>query len=535
VSSHPHSQLTVRCESLRNKQGHFARRPYSTDAEQANKKANMARKSTPQPLTLPDRDERAINVNTQQQQAEFIDSPCSPLSPRSPKSPRSPFRFISSKKVQSDQPHMQLPDNSSQTAIAPNIASSQTWPNSQQYPVSSGAQEGQPQPEGRSSRSAKGGFFSNKKASKSSSRLQSSDTTIRQVIETNNSIGISRDSERPALTDKVSSKETKRTGMTTRVSPRFILGFTSDSISNLALSVASSTDRATTRRPVGGPSKSDVSLADSQVEISPSSSQAGIRKNKPKGFNLLSRTRSIRDEQSPRGDASPKENITEPERAHTQVESVRTAPLPIDNERSFRGIMSSSVRQRSEDRQPAAPRDISREKTRQNGRSREQNARTQNIKEQKERTQNSFSSSFREGGGHTFLNNLKNSATKGAGAFSKGLFGKAGRSDSMHEKEPAIDDNHYQLKVLNLPLVEQTRLTRISKRLEDSRDKTEFWMPAFPWRAIDYLNYKGSDVEGLYRVPGSGPEIKKWQRRFDECKCVRYPAIYLSFLTSNST
>lgn len=41
-------------------------------------------------------------------------------------------------------------------------------------------------------------------------------------------------------------------------------------------------------------------------------------------------------------------------------------------------------------------------------------------------------------------------------------------------------------------------------------------MPAFPWRAIDYLNYKGSDVEGLYRVPGSGPQIKKWQRRFDE-------------------
>jgi hypothetical protein len=79
-----------------------------------------------------------------------------------------------------------------------------------------------------------------------------------------------------------------------------------------------------------------------------------------------------------------------------------------------------------------------------------------------------------------------------------------------------VDDEHYVIKVLNMPLVEQTRKTRISKRLEDSRDKTEFWMPAFPWRAIDYLNYKGSDVEGLYRVPGSGPQIKKWQRRFDE-------------------
>lgn len=129
-----------------------------------------------------------------------------------------------------------------------------------------------------------------------------------------------------------------------------------------------------------------------------------------------------------------------------------------------------------------------------------------------------FSSSFRDGTGSTFLNNLRSSATKGAGAISKGLFGKGARTVSIAEKEIVVDDEHYELKTINLPLVEQTRITRISKRLEDSRDKTEFWMPAFPWRAIDYLNYKGSDVEGLYRVPGSGPQIKKWQRRFDEGK-----------------
>ena len=40
-----------------------------------------------------------------------------------------------------------------------------------------------------------------------------------------------------------------------------------------------------------------------------------------------------------------------------------------------------------------------------------------------------------------------------------------------------------------------------------------------PWRAIDYLNYNGTEVEGLYRVPGSGPQIKKWQRKFDEGMC----------------
>lgn len=101
---------------------------------------------------------------------------------------------------------------------------------------------------------------------------------------------------------------------------------------------------------------------------------------------------------------------------------------------------------------------------------------------------------------------------------SRNFFGKNSRSGSTTEKEHVIDDEHYNIKVLNKPLIEQTRITRISKRLEDSRDKTEFWMPAFPWRAIDYLNFKGCEVEGLYRVPGSGPQIKKWQRRFDEGK-----------------
>lgn len=122
-------------------------------------------------------------------------------------------------------------------------------------------------------------------------------------------------------------------------------------------------------------------------------------------------------------------------------------------------------------------------------------------------------SSLREASGSAFFSNLKHS--KAAGILSNRFFGGT-KNESAVPKEPVVDDEHYVLKVINLPLVEQTRLTRISKRLEDSRDKTEFWMPAFPWRAIDYLNYKGSDVEGLYRVPGSGPQIKKWQRKFDE-------------------
>ncbi|KAH0601008.1 hypothetical protein MHUMG1_02009 [Metarhizium humberi] len=167
---------------------------------------------------------------------------------------------------------------------------------------------------------------------------------------------------------------------------------------------------------------------------------------------------------------------------------LRTAPVAQD--RAFRDMMNSSARNRSEDR--AARRDSSRDK--------EKGALPSSLKEN----------------GSGFFSGLRTSSTRAADIISKGLFGKSSRSGSTTEREHVVDDEHYILKVLNLPLVEQTRITRIAKRLETSKDKTEFWMPAFPWRAIDYLNHKGCDVEGLYRVPGSGPQIKKWQRKFDE-------------------
>lgn len=30
-----------------------------------------------------------------------------------------------------------------------------------------------------------------------------------------------------------------------------------------------------------------------------------------------------------------------------------------------------------------------------------------------------------------------------------------------------------------------------------------------------YLNMNGCEQEGLYRIPGSGREVKQWQMRFD--------------------
>ncbi|OAA69552.1 rho GTPase activator [Cordyceps fumosorosea ARSEF 2679] len=240
-------------------------------------------------------------------------------------------------------------------------------------------------------------------------------------------------------------------------------------------------------------SQSQVSL--SSAGDTDSATTASSKQRKVKPFGRLGRSKSNRDKDRPSPKAAPTTLPTTPSVPilYDNFAPLRTAPVAQD--RAFRDMMNSSIRNRSEDRALTRNGSASRENLRDN-------------------TQKMHSSSYKDNGGSTFLSGLRGS--RAADIFSKGLFGKSTRSGSTTDREPAVDDEHYVLKVINLPLVEQTRLTRISKRLEHSRDKTEFWMPAFPWRAIDYLNYKGCDVEGLYRVPGSGPQIKKWQRRFDE-------------------
>lgn len=240
------------------------------------------------------------------------------------------------------------------------------------------------------------------------------------------------------------------------------------------------------------PSLSDTSLASAperEVKTVPNSP----KRTKAKGFGRLTRTKSHRDKEGGKYIESldPMPSISTDYDAEGEAPPPRTAPVAQD--RSFRDMMDSQSRNRSASR--------SREHHR-----------------EKESRGRATPPPARDNGGSTFLSGLRNSSTKAAGMFGKGFFGKTGRSGAAHERPAVVDDEHYELKVLNLPLVVQTRKTRISKRLENSRDKTEFWMPAFPWRAIDYLNYKGCEVEGLYRVPGSGPQIKRWQRRFDEGK-----------------
>lgn len=74
------------------------------------------------------------------------------------------------------------------------------------------------------------------------------------------------------------------------------------------------------------------------------------------------------------------------------------------------------------------------------------------------------------------------------GFFNKGLWGKLTRSTSSNDKVGTNYDEEYEPKILKLPLIQQTRATRIAKSYDKCRDKTEFWMPALPWRCIEYVS-----------------------------------------------
>jgi hypothetical protein len=99
----------------------------------------------------------------------------------------------------------------------------------------------------------------------------------------------------------------------------------------------------------------------------------------------------------------------------------------------------------------------------------------------------SSSQPARDGAGaHLFSNIHQTGRGMGdrLGKAGKGFLGKITRSGSNNERELVTDDT-YTCTVINLPLVKQTRRTRIAKRMELSKDKTEFWMPALPWRCIE--------------------------------------------------
>ena len=238
-----------------------------------------------------------------------------------------------------------------------------------------------------------------------------------------------------------------------------------------------------TRRPVASTAQSESNIA-----ASPTEPLQG-RKPKPKFGGFLTRTRSIRMDDGPRkSKPTTPILITNPEimvqyDGSNEVEDNQRAPktAPLQPDRSLRDMMSSNTRNRSADRQPQHNNSQENLSPRREGRPSGQGLSTSNSRVFRE-------SGGAHGGSHIF-SNIKNTSSKaadGLGKAGKGIFGKIARSGSSNAKE----EERYVLRVINLPLIKQTRRTRIARRLEDSKDKTEFWMPALPWRCIESVFFQ---------------------------------------------
>ena len=288
------------------------------------------------------------------------------------------------------------------------------------------------------------GFFSNLMASKSSHKLHYSETSIPEG------------GDKPNARSRASSKDrslhsVKKQGSTPEL-PRF----------------GSSSGTAISSNP---PITSESTPSQPSAE-----SAATARKNKSKFGGILTRTKTVRMEES----LAPKQRHITP--SHLQIDtagpdvdrlddtSPKTAPITFDHRnRVFGAETGATIRNRSADRQ-----------THNDSHSMRKDRQGSNIPP---------SHSFRDGSTLQILSNIGQTG-KGVGdrigKVGKGFFGKITRSGSSNERETlTLTDDNYTCTTINLPLVKQTRKTRIARRLELSKDKTEFWMPALPWRCIE--------------------------------------------------
>ena len=195
---------------------------------------------------------------------------------------------------------------------------------------------------------------------------------------------------------------------------------------------------------------------------------AASKKNKPRFAHLLSRSRSIRLD-----DSSMNKISRRPSTSFMKLEDTakREYPEPprsatVRPERPTKGTGNTVARNNT----ALSPAELSRKDKNPSGSAAQ-----------------SGSLSQVSGASAALLNNIKQSSSGAAdrlGKAGKGFFGKITRSGSTNERELVNDDN-YTCSVINLTVIEQSRRTRISKRLEDCKDKTEFWMPALPYRCVE--------------------------------------------------
>ncbi|KAL8828799.1 MAG: hypothetical protein Q9191_002386 [Dirinaria sp. TL-2023a] len=432
--------------------------------------------SAPQALTLavPNNAECASPVSS------AITSPSEPRT-------RSPSPSSQTSQQVSGRPYRAISRKDTQQSTHPQSAADPTSPTLTSLPPFPSSPKSAPKHIRDQSKS----FFANLKASKSSNKIQNFEPTIRQVSE---------DTTR-------GHKELRENSFySLRKSPGSTPDLSKSTFDNSSADVADDTQSQSDvpQRPTGTSILSDTALVTSQSEYN------NLKKGRPRFAQLLNRTRSMRiDENGLRAKPPAPIRTTDcgdrRELKGNNDPALKSAPLQQEKDRSIREMVGSGMRNRSADRQ-AAPKQYQPSTTS-----------SRLDREPVQASNASHFGSFREhAGGHLFTNikNTSNQATDGLRKAGKGFFGKITRSGSSNSREPA-DEEPYVCTTINLPLVEQTRRTRIAKRLEDSKDKTEFWMPALPWRCIDYLNFRGCEEEGLYRVPGSGQKVKEWQRRFD--------------------
>ncbi len=189
-------------------------------------------------------------------------------------------------------------------------------------------------------------------------------------------------------------------------------------------------------------------------------------KTKPKSKlgGILTRTKTLRLDDGIKPSGAPQEQLhleTHPSPQRSYEPPLKTAPIKSDHrERAF-----------GPDSTGSAPRN----------RSADRYGRAEPMPQRHPQPATSLPPS------HSFMSNIQHHG-KGVGdrlgKAGKGLFGKITRTGSSNERE-LVDDDTYLCSTINLSLIKQTRKTRIARRLELSKDKTEFWMPALPWRAIE--------------------------------------------------
>ncbi len=353
------------------------------------------------------------------------------------------------------------------------------------------------------------GFFANLKASKSSNKVNNvSDPTIRQVSEdvSRRDVDVS-DNFDHSRRNQASTPDLRLP--TPDPEPTVAFNQSMNLLSVDEPKKPSQSERIIPRRPVGSPTRSSDGKGGSET--------LQVKKPKPRFGNLINRTRFVKTAISPpllnsrfnrANYLSGLSGLSGPQKGKSVnpiITSTRPQPqLQMDgaNDDSSRSNIPMTSNAPMTAPLPQE-RPAFNERNLIPGVNQVPSPRTRSAERSQIRTEpgqdhqylpsgltSSSSGTFREGppsSSHLF-SNIKNTSSRAAGGLNKagkGIFAKMGRSGS--NTVVAQEDPRYLCQIINLPLIEQTRKTRIAVRLENSKDKTEFWMPALPWRCIEYF------------------------------------------------